>query len=131
METNALYTLASENGVTVDFFPMPLNKSACVNVNGRDFVALDNTVCGGEERVCLAHELGHCLSSAFYNLYSPLASRGKAESKAKAWTIKTLVPFKELKKALAEGICDLNLLADHFGVTENLIKEALDFYTNK
>lgn len=131
METNALYTLATENGVTVDFFPMPLNKSACISVDGRDYVALDKTVRGGEERVCLAHELGHCLSSAFYNLYSPLALRDKAENKAKAWTIKTLVPFKELKKAMAEGICDPNLLADHFGVTENLIEEALSFYSTK
>lgn len=129
METNALYTLATENGVTVDFFPMPQSKSACISVNGRDYVALDNTVKGSEERVCLAHELGHCLTSAFYSLYSPIALRDMAENKAKQWTIKTLVPFKDLKTAIKNGICDLSLLADHFGVTENLMEQALHYYS--
>lgn len=131
METNTLYTLARENGVTVDFFPLPLCKSACVNVDGRDFVALDSTVRGSEERVYLAHELGHCLSAAFYNLHSPLSSRGKAENKAKAWAIKTLVPIADLKKAMANGVCDTENLADHFGVTEALMEQALSYYSNK
>ena len=131
METNTLYTLARENGVTVDFFPLPLCKSACISVDGRDYVALDSAVRGSEERVYLAHELGHCLSSAFYNLHSPLSLRNRAESKAKAWTIKTLVPIVELKKAMADGICDTPGLADHFGVTEALIEQAIAYYSNK
>ncbi len=130
METNALYALAGQSGVTVDFFPLPQSRAVSLNIDGRDYVALDKTVSGSEERVCLAHELGHCLMSGFYSLNSPPALRKRAEKRAKQWTIKTLVPISELKRALSAGICDTASLADHFGVTVNLMEQAMLYYSN-
>lgn len=128
METNKLYNLADSSGVTVDFFPLPHNKSVCVNVDGRDFVALDPTVFGSQERVCLAHELGHCATAGFYGTHTPLAVRQRHEKKAWAWAIKCLVPLSELKKAQQRGYTDIVQLAEYFTVTRDFMKRAMDFY---
>ena len=58
-----------------------------------------------EEKIVLAHELGHCLSDRMYYLqdyYNPLykSNIAKAERKAKDEACRLLVNSEELKKAL-------------------------------
>lgn len=128
METNKLYAIAADKGITVDFFPLPKNKSVCISANNREYVALDPEVFGYQERVCLAHELGHCITAGFYNMYSPLDVRDKYEKKAWHWAIEILVPRAELAKAQKNGLSDIDELAEHFSVTKDFMKRAMDYY---
>ena len=74
METNRLYSLANAHGVIIDRLSVPKNKSVSVKSDGKCFVCIDKDLSGANEKVCLAHELGHCVTSSFYNIYSSLYS---------------------------------------------------------
>lgn len=128
METNRLYRIADKSGIEVDRLSLPLNKSVSVNSQGNLFVALDNKLTGAEERVCLAHELGHCETMSFYNVYSPCDVRGKHERRADLWAIKKLIPHSQLQSALKRGYSDIYSLAEYFNVTTDFMQKAVEFY---
>lgn len=127
-----LYEQAERDGIDVDWFPLCQGKSLSVHSSGGyDCIAIDpwkmNTV--AEETVCLAHELGHCETGAFYNPYTPFDVVKKRENKADKWAIKMLISKKEIDLAVSDGIQDIPSLADHFGVTEEFMKKAVCYYT--
>ncbi len=129
MKTEKLYKLADEQNITLDYFPLPQNKSLCVQMDDKYFIALDPLFFGSAaERVCLAHELGHCSTGSFYNLYSSLDVREKHENRADKWAINVLIPEKELNKAIKHGCRDISSLAEHFCVTEDFVDKALKLY---
>lgn len=128
METNRLYNIAEKNGVSVERFDLKENGSVSVKSGKNLYVALDNGMCGANEKVCLAHELGHCVTLSFYNMYSPLDIRGKHERKAQSWAIKTLIPKSKLKTALKKGYDNVYSLAEYFGVTADFMLQAVEFY---
>ena len=130
MRTETLYKIAKRDNISLDIFALPETKSVCINSGERFFIALDPTVLNSHaiERVCLAHELGHCKTGSFYNLYSGLDIRAKHEKRADKWAINVLVPEKELNKAISRGCHDVCSLAEHFSVTEDFIKKALKLY---
>ncbi len=81
-----------------------------------------------QERVHLAHELGHCETGSFYNVYSSLDIREKHENRADRWAVTRLVPVEELEYAVNNGFTEIWELAEYFGVTEDFIKKAADIY---
>ena len=108
---------------------MPKSRSIAINENG-GFVAIDQSVNSAEERVCLAHEMGHFETMSFYNMYSPLDVRGKHERRADRWAIEKLVPKKDYVAALKNGYTELHELAEYFGVTEEFMKKVAEFYSS-
>lgn len=84
-----------------------------------------------QERVHLAHELGHCETGAFYNVYSPLDIREKQENRADCWAVRKLIPPEELERAVNSGLCEIWELAEYFDVTEDFIRKAADIYLVK
>lgn len=127
-----LYEQAERDGIDVDWFPLCQGKSLSVHSSGGyDCIAIDpwkmNTI--AEETVCLAHELGHCETGAFYNPYTPFDVVKKHENRADKWAIKKLVPEEEFRDQLESGNREVWCLADHFGVTEDFIKKAVCYYT--
>ena len=69
METLKLYNLAEKSGITVDRFSLPENGSVSLLHDGKLYIALDSNIkTNAEERVCLAHELGHCETLGFYKI---------------------------------------------------------------
>ena len=130
MRTETLYKIAKKENVKLDVFALPENKSICVNVGDKLFIAIDPSVLksNADERVCLAHELGHCKTGSFYNLYSRHDIRAKHENRADKWAINCLIPEKELNKAITRGCHDVSSLAEYFSVTEEFIKKALKLY---
>ena len=84
-----------------------------------------------EERVHLAHELGHCETGSFYNVYSSLDIREKQEMRADRWAVSRLVPADKLRQALNIGIVEIWELAEYFDVTENFIRKAFEIYKKK
>ena len=131
MKTTSLYDTADENGVLIERLDLPLNLSFSATYGGKCFVALDNRVTRAQERVCLAHELGHCETMSFYNINSPLDVRGKHERRADRWAIENLIPEADYRKALHNGYTDLNSLAEFFDVTPQFMQKAVEYYKNK
>lgn len=128
METNKLYNLALKSGVTVDKFSMEKNASASVNYNGEYFIAVDPRLTSTDEKVCLAHELGHCITGSFYNIYAPLDIREKHERRANRWAINKLVPKYRLKAAFKNGLDNIYSLAEYFDVTPDFMQKAIEYY---
>ncbi len=129
MKTNSLYNIAEKSAVRVDRFGLPTCRSVSVWTDGRCAVALDPSLSGAEERVCLAHELGHCETMSFYNLYAPLDVRGKHEKRADRWAILHLVPKAAYRRALRQGYTEIYSLAEYFDVTPEFMQKAVEYYT--
>lgn len=133
METNKLYSIAESCGVTVDFINIPDTKAMVLELYGKSFLAIDKNVRSGsaEEKVLLAHELGHIETSTCYKLHSPLSARRLCEKQADRWAIKTLVPLSELLEAFKNGNETVQALAETFQVTEEFMQKAIEFYCYK
>ena len=130
MTITKLYDFAAQNNI--DVFPFALNgcESLSLLENGECFVAIDpyKIESNADEKVKLAHELGHCDMGAFYNVFSPFDIRSKHESTANKWAIKKLIPEDELREACR--FCENRYeLSEHFGVTEEFMQKTLDFYS--
>lgn len=126
-----LYRIAQEQNIEILTFPMSENESMSVMLNdGTCFIGMDKSVRDGsvEERVHLAHELGHCSTGAFYNAYSPADLRQKHENKADKWAITHLVPEQEFRKAVRSGITEPWHLAELFDVTVQFMMKAICYY---
>lgn len=110
MDLVELYGYAEQRGIIVIDWEID-QKRACAIKMGREYHILmnDRLIAGErEERVVLAHELGHCRSDRMYYLQdycNPLykANIAKAERKAKDEACRLLVSPDELKKALREN----------------------------
>ena len=118
-----LYKIADKNNIEVFYGFFPACKGICTD----GFIAMDYDMTDAEETVCLGHELGHCLTGALYSLSAPLLERKRAERKADKWAIKKLVPVDELKRVMKHYTYYYEI-AEYFGVTEDFIRKACDYY---
>lgn len=126
-----LYQIAETEHIPVDHFRLKKREALSImDEDGNCYIAIDPTKITGEidERLKLAHELGHCETGAFYNRYSNYDCRQRHENKADKWAILELIPQDDLDDAIALGHTTLYSLADYFGVTEAFIKKAVCYY---
>ncbi|MBQ8833490.1 MAG: ImmA/IrrE family metallo-endopeptidase [Oscillospiraceae bacterium] len=133
MEIRALYDLAKQQNIEVIPFPMPENGSMSVmDENGVCCIGMDDSVRDGgvQERVHLGHEIGHCVTGSFYNIYAAVDCRQRHENRANKWAIAALIPVDDLDEAVAQGCTELWELADRFGVTEDFVKKAVCYYVH-
>ena len=133
MTLTELYDISESENVPVYSFQMNECESISVLQDGNCFVAIDPMKLQSEteEKEKLSHELGHCATGAFYNRYAACDIREKHERRANIWSIKKLVPKDELLKALDDCFCANRFeLAEHFGVSEDFMQMALDYYLN-
>ena len=125
-----LYALAEADSIKVDCFSLDNCQSMSIqDSNGNCYIGIDpmKLESSKEEKVKLAHELGHCVTGAFYNRYSSCDIRGKHEQTANRWAVKKLVPKTELVRLLKKGLARWEL-AEHFEVTEDFINLAIRMY---
>lgn len=111
LETKAA-TLKLEPGGVVGIF---LDRSRMLN--------------GAEEKSCLLHEGGHYATGTTHRLYSPYELVERHEYRANKWAVQRALSAEELDEAVAEGHTELWDLAEYFGVTEELMKQAVCWYT--
>ena len=78
----------------------------------------------------LSHELGHCVTGSFYNIYAAIDYRRRHENRADKWAISTLIPVDDLDDAVAQGCTEVWELAERFGVTEDFIRKAVCYYVH-
>ena len=129
MNLTTLYDIASQDNIPVFSLDMNACESISLLESGNCYIAIDpfKIKSVSDEKVKLAHELGHCETGAFYNKYAVCDIRAKHENRADKWAIKKLIPKDELKKACS--FCNNRWeLSEHFGVTEDFMQKALDFY---
>lgn len=128
-----LYEYAENQGIDVDWVPLEQATSLSIPLpDGSYAIAVNpwklDTL--EQETVCLAHELGHCETGSFYNQFAKLDVRQRHENRADKWAIQHLISVEELDEAVAEGCEDVPALSEHFGVTENLMRKAVCWYTH-
>lgn len=137
MISDKLYLEAEQSGITVLCgAELPLTKSVSLALpDGAMFIGIDDSVMQSraEERVHLAHELGHCVTGAMYNIRCPIMPRQRYERIADAYAIKKLVDEDELRRVIDEREGDISVweLSEWFDVTEEFMKKALAFYFKK
>lgn len=129
MKTNKLYEIAEQDNIQIHNFRLDKTKSTSLEIDGDYYIGLDEKAIEttAEKNTHLAHELGHCKTGAFYNLYSPLSLRGQHEYRADKWAVLNIIPKNEFISLLKKGYERWDL-AEHFEVTEDLIEKAFHFY---
>lgn len=133
MEIPALYDIAHQQNIEVIQYPMCENGSVSTMLpNGSCYIGLDPSVQDGnaQERVHLSHELGHCITGSFYNIYAAIDYRQRHENRADKWAVTQLIPGEALDEAVADGRTELWELAELFGVTEEFMKKAVCYYVH-
>ena len=131
MKTTEVYTFADIHNIMLVEFDMCDTKSlSCQTLKGDchiavDYAQLENS---SEEKVLLAHEIGHCVTGAFYNRENILDVRGRHEYRANRWAVKKLIPWQQLQEVLDIGIIEPWELAEYFEVTEDFMHTALKIY---
>lgn len=129
MGVNELYEFAENKKIIVLDAPLTRCPSLSINDKGDCTIVIDHfqIKSQADEKVKAAHEIGHCATGAFYNEHS-LETRSRCEYRADKWAIKKLIPKDELISAFENGIIEVWELAEYFGVTENFIIKACNFY---
>ena len=126
------YHFAEKQNIVVDHFALHSREALSImDEDGFCFIALDPAKFAGEadHRAKLAHELGHCVTGAFYNRYSNFDCRQRHENTADKWAIQQIVTEDALDEAIANGLTTLWDLADWFGIPEPMMKKAVCWYT--
>lgn len=133
METKRLYKMAERGNVAIDFTPLPSTKAFCIVIGGKKYIAIDKGIRpeSNEERVVLAHELGHLKADALYGLDSSPIYRRRLEKRADGIAFGLLVPLRALKQAIKSGDESVSALAEHFSVTEDFMQKAIKYYSEK
>lgn len=132
-DLQALYRLAAQLNIPVDYFPMRKREAlALMSTDGTCAIAIDPHKLQSEsdERNKLTHELGHCCTGSFYNQFSDFDCRQRHENRADKWAIEQLIPVEELDDAVAGGCTEIWELAEHFQVSEDFMRKAVCWYTH-
>ena len=137
MDLMQLYGYAEQKGVIVAPWKID-NRKACAIKMGRNYhILINDCLIDGErdERVVLAHELGHCRSDRMYYLQdycNPLykANIAKAERKAKDEACRLLVNPEELKKALRENDTEY-AAAESLDIDLFTFRDVVEYYQTK
>ena len=133
MDIQSLYTIAQEQIIEVLDFDLKETESMSIMLDsGACFIGIDGSVRdnGVQERVHLAHELGHCVTGSFYNRFATIDHRQRHENVANKWAVEQLIPMDDLDQAIADGCTELWDLADRFGVTEDFVRKAVCWYVH-
>ena len=133
MDALDLYALAEQKNIEIVPFPMKENGSVSfVTDGGKCYIGMDKGIedSSSQERVHLAHELGHCITGSFYNRYSDFDCRQRHENQADKWAIRQLITEDALDQAVADGHTEIWDLAELFDVTEQFMKKAICLYVH-
>ena len=129
MELNTLYDIVEKENIKIYDYNIDNVNGAFINYNNINAIAMNykNIDTIAKEKCVLAEELGHYYSDA---TYSPFCSDStfisKQEYKAKKWAMKTLIPIAKFQTLKSNYLYEL---ADEFGVTEDMIKFAYQYYS--
>jgi len=84
-----------------------------------------------EKKCILAEELGHHHVTTGNIIDLKSVCNRKQERQARKWSYEKLIPLKSIIKVSYSGCTNLHELAEHLDVTEEFLKEALEYYQSK
>lgn len=84
-----------------------------------------------EEYSLMLHESGHYATGTTHEVCSPWDLVEKHEYSADKWAVEHAVTPEALDDAVAAGYTEIWQLADYFGVTEDFMRKAVCWYTNR
>lgn len=126
-----LSRIAEKNDISVDYFLFSAAPALSVSLPGGDCaIALNPKLLDtkAKETAALAHDLGHCMTGAFYEPSSPQSSIGRCEYKADKWAIQNAVSREELEAARQAGYREIYELAEYFDLTEEFMRKVVCWY---
>lgn len=126
MTLNALYDFATMQDLST--YSVPLKSAMSLSFPDGTIGISSDRIRAADEKVCLAHEIGHCVTGSFYNINSPLDVRGQHEYRANKWAYQHLLPYNDLIAAVKEGITETWEIAEYFGLPEEFTIEAIAYY---
>ena len=123
-----LYEFAEQLNIKILSFNLPNCESLSICDGNDYYIGIDDKQIdnSANERVHIAHELGHCETGAFYNEFSPVDTTRKCEEVAERWAIRKLIDKNKFLDMLELGY-DIWELAEYFNVTEDYIKKAYKY----
>ena len=137
MDLMQLYGYAEQKGIIVAPWKIDNRKACAIKMKREYHILMNDRLIDGErdERVVLAHELGHCRSDRMYYLQdycNPLykANIAKAERKAKDEMCRLLVSPDELKKALRENDTEY-AAAESLDIDLFTFRDVVEYYQTK
>lgn len=137
MDLMQLYGYAEQKGIIVTPWKIDNRKACAIKMKREYHILMNDRLIDGErdERVTLAHELGHCRSDRMYYLQdycNPLykANIAKAERKAKDEACRLLVSPDELKKALRENDTEY-AAAESLDIDLFTFRDVVEYYQTK
>lgn len=137
MDLMQLYGYAEQKGIIVAPWKIDNRKACAIKMKREYHILMNDRLIDGErdERVTLAHELGHCRSDRMYYLQdycNPLykANIAKAERKAKDEACRLLVSPDELKKALRENDTEY-AAAESLDIDLFTFRDVVEYYQTK
>ena len=132
---NKFYEIALKNNIPIwDICPPELISISVRLPDGSMMITTSDLSMAPEgttQLECLSHELGHCMTGSFYNLYSPYDLRSKHEYKANKWAIQKVIPYRALIKAAKAGCRERYEFAEYFDVSERFIQKAIDYHASQ
>jgi len=130
MTLHQLYERAYSEGIEIDEWHM---RGLRASAYPEGWIAIDPRKYRDkiEFKCDLAHEIGHCETGAFYNIYSPYDLKSKCEYKANKRAVEILMPFDEVVEAMHHGYKTAWALAGLFEVTQEFAEMALKIYEGK
>lgn len=134
MTLDELYEFAESRNIDIYSAALPLTKSVSImddDLNCYIGIDYDRTENIANEKMYLAHEIGHCVKGAFYNRHSKLDLISKHEYSADKWACENLLPKCEMETAFRKGYVEVWQLAEYFCVPESLVKKALWIHFDK
>lgn len=127
-----LYTLAEEQGVVIERWPLtpPLEAVYIKEPGLPPIIAMSSLIAedSPKYRAVLAHELGHHFTTAGDTLpcrmysYANRVDQSRVEYRANKWAADFLIPWDKLSAAIRAGIVERWEIAEHFRVTEKLVE---------
>lgn len=131
MTLESLYDFADRNGIPIVPFPLgSLEAMSYLSPSGDVFIGIDpdSIKSSQDEKLKLAHELGHCMKGAFYNVYATCDVWQKQENRANKWAYEHLVTKKDLSEAVENGFQEVWELSELFDVPPEIMARICHWY---
>lgn len=131
MKLDEVYKDAEAQGAKIYAFDIGFADAATIEMGGRYGIFYDPRRCRTVADLCwrLGHEVSHCATGCTHRLASRYDLIAKHEYKANRREIEVYLPFEELKSAVDRGYREPWQLAEYFGVPEEAVRKALDYWT--
>lgn len=132
MDTVELYEIAAREHICIDSFDLGKREAlSFMDSDGECSIAIDQRRIHSslDEKMKLAHELGHCCTGSFYNQWATADCRRRHENVADKWAIQRFLSENDLDDAVANGFTEIWQLAEFFDVSEEFMKKAVCLYT--